>query len=109
MGVAERCYGEMIDMFARGGGTGTVLAFRPSAEAQARVLHLLAHSKAGTLADDEQVELLGAGSVGERERLERLHPAACRRNSSTMPWLTMSRTTTLSSGSIENSTWSRSP
>ncbi|MEO7328409.1 MAG: hypothetical protein ABI193_07525 [Minicystis sp.] len=57
MGEAQRSYDEMIDVFASGGGPGTVLAFRPSAEAQARVQDLLARSKAGAITGDEQAEL----------------------------------------------------
>jgi len=44
MGAEQRSYDEMIDVFARGGGAGSVLAFRPSAEAQDRVRDLLTRS-----------------------------------------------------------------
>ena len=57
MGSAQKSYDEIVDVLARGGGAGTVLAFRPSPEAQARVRDLLARSKAGALTDDEQAEL----------------------------------------------------
>ena len=57
MGAAQKSYDEIVDVLARGGGAGTVLAFRPSPEAQARVRDLLARSKAGALTDDEQAEL----------------------------------------------------
>ena len=76
MGVAQRSYDEIIDMFARGGGAGTVLAFRPSAEAQSRVRDLLARSKANTLTDDEQAEL---DRFGELEHLMQLVKARARR------------------------------
>ena len=76
MGVAQRSYDEIIDMFARGGGAGTVLAFRPSAEAQARVQDLLARSKLSTLTDDEQAEL---DRFGELEHLMQLVKARARR------------------------------
>jgi hypothetical protein len=76
MGVAQRSYDEIIDMFARGGGAGTVLAFRPSAEAQARVRDLLARSKVSTLTDEEQAEL---DRFGELEHLMQLVKARARR------------------------------
>ena len=76
MGAVQRSYDEIIDVFARGGGAGTVLAFRPSAEAQARVRDLLERSKAGTLTDDEQGEL---DRFGELEHLMQLVKARARR------------------------------
>jgi hypothetical protein len=76
MGAVQRSYDEIIDVFARGGGAGTVLAFRPSAETQARVRDLLARSKAGTLTDDEQAEL---DRFGEIEHLMQLVKARARR------------------------------
>jgi hypothetical protein len=76
MGAEQRSYDEMIDVFARGGGAGSVLAFRPSAEAQARVRDLLARSNEGTLTDDEQAEL---DRFGELEHLMQLVKARARR------------------------------
>ncbi|MEO7591116.1 MAG: hypothetical protein ABI134_07880 [Byssovorax sp.] len=76
MGAAQRSYDEIIDVFARGGGAGTVLAFRPSAETQDRVRDLLARSKAGALTDDEQAEL---DQFGEIEHLMQLVKARARR------------------------------
>lgn len=76
MGTAQRSYDEIVDVLARGGGAGTVLAFRPSAEAQARVRDLLARSKAGSLTDDEQAEL---DRFEEIERLMQLVKARARR------------------------------
>jgi hypothetical protein len=76
MGAEQRSYDEMIDVFARGGGAGSVLAFRPSAEAQARVRDLLTRSKDGTLTDDEQAEL---DRFGELEHLMQLVKARARR------------------------------
>jgi hypothetical protein len=75
MGAAQRSYDEIIDVFARGGGAGVVLAFRPSPEAQARVRDLLARSKVGTLTDDEQAEL---DRFGELEQLMQLVKARAR-------------------------------
>ena len=76
MGLAQRSYDEIVDMFARGGGAGTVLAFRPSAEAQARVQDLLARDKIGVLTEDEQAEL---DRFGELEHLMQLVKARARR------------------------------
>lgn len=76
MGAAQRSYDEIVDVLARGGGAGAVLAFRPSAEAQARVRDLLARSKAGSLTDDEQAEL---DRFEEIERLMQLVKARARR------------------------------
>lgn len=76
MGTAQRSYDEIVDVLARGGGAGTVLAFRPSAEAQARVRDLLARSKAGSLTDDEKAEL---DRFEEIERLMQLVKARARR------------------------------
>jgi hypothetical protein len=76
MGAAQKSYDEIVDVLARGGGAGTVLAFRPSAEAQARVQDLLARSKACALTDDEQAEL---DRFEEIERLMQLVKARARR------------------------------
>ena len=76
MGAAQKSYDEIVDVLARGGGAGTVLAFRPSAEAQARVRDLLARSKAGALTDDERAEL---DRFEEIERLMQLVKARARR------------------------------
>ena len=75
MGAAERSYDEIVDLFARGGGAGAVLAFRPSAEAQARLRDLLASSKERPLTDDEQAEL---ERFSELERLMQLVKARAR-------------------------------
>ena len=76
MGAAEKIYDEMIDLFARGGGAGSILAFRPSAQAQARVSELLGRGRAGTLTEDEQREL---ERFGELEGLMQLVKARARR------------------------------
>ncbi|HZF48803.1 MAG TPA: hypothetical protein VE093_09150 [Polyangiaceae bacterium] len=76
MGSAQKSYDEIVDVLARGGGAGTVLAFRPSPEAQARVRDLLARSKAGALTDDEQAEL---DRFEEIERLMQFVKARARR------------------------------
>ena len=76
MGAAEKSYDEVVDLFARGGGSGAVLAFRPSADAQARVRDLLASSKERVLNEDEQAEL---DRFVELERLMQLVKARARR------------------------------
>jgi hypothetical protein len=76
MSATQRSYDEIIDVLARGGGPGTVLAFRPSAEAQARVRDLLARNNAGTLTDEERAEL---DRFGELEQLMQLVKARARR------------------------------
>ncbi len=76
MSAVQRSYDEIIDVLARGGGAGTVLAFQPSAAAQARVQDLLARSKAGTLTQEEQAEL---DRFGEMEHLMQLVKARARR------------------------------
>jgi len=77
MGAAEKIYDEMIDLFARGGGAGSVLAFRPSAQAQARVAELLERHREGALTDDERQEL---DRFVELERLMQLVKARARRH-----------------------------
>ncbi len=76
MGAAEKSYDEIVDLFARGGGSGAVLAFRPSEEASARVRDLLTRAKDGPLPDDEQAEL---ERYSELERLMQLVKARARR------------------------------
>lgn len=79
MGAAEKSYEEIVDLFARGGGSGAVLAFRPSDEASMRVRDLLTRAKDGALSDDEQLEL---DRYSELERLMQLVKARARRLSS---------------------------
>jgi hypothetical protein len=81
MGAAEKSYDEIVDLFASGSGTGAVLAFRPSEDAQARMRELLSKSKSGALTDDEQAEL---DRFGELERLMQLVKARARRLSRTV-------------------------
>ena len=79
MGAAEKGYEEIVDLFARGEGSGAVLAFRPSDEAQARLRDLLARSEAGALSEQEEAEL---ERFSELERLMQLVKARARRLSS---------------------------
>lgn len=76
MGAAEKSYDEIVDLFARGEGSGAVLAFRPSEEAVARMRDLLTRAKDGALSDDEQAEL---DRFSELERLMQLVKARARR------------------------------
>ena len=73
--VAQKSYDEIVDLFARGGGAGVVLAFRPSEEAQARVRELLARNAEQRLSEDEKAEL---ERFGELERLMQLVKARAR-------------------------------
>jgi hypothetical protein len=52
-----RAYEEVIDFIARGGSPGTVVAFRPSEEARARVADLVIREKASGLTAEEKSEL----------------------------------------------------
>ena len=74
--AAQRSYDEMIDLFARGGGADSVLSFRLSAEALARIRDLLARSKDDALSDEERTEL---DRFVEIERLMQLVKARARR------------------------------
>jgi hypothetical protein len=67
--VARKSYDEIVDLFARGGGAGAVLAFRPSEEGQALVRELLARNAGGGLSEDDKAEL---ERFGELERLMQL-------------------------------------
>ncbi len=50
-------YSEVIEFLASGPTSQAIVAFRPSAEAQARVTQLLDKNQAGTLTSSEQEEL----------------------------------------------------
>ncbi len=76
MSAAQRCYVEIIDLFARGGGALLVLSFHPSEESIERVRDLLARSKEETLNDDERAEF---DRFIEIERLVQLVKARARR------------------------------
>lgn len=55
--VKPKAYEEVVEFIARGGSPGTVVAFRPSEEARARVAALVAREKADSLTGDEKSEL----------------------------------------------------
>ena len=57
MSVNRRVYDEVVDFFARGTSSNSVIGYRPSTEAQERVHDLLAKNKAGTLTSEEAAEL----------------------------------------------------
>jgi len=57
MTLAQKAYDEIVDLFARGAPSADILAFRPSQEAQERVLYLLARNKTGELTAQEVAEL----------------------------------------------------
>ncbi len=55
--VRPRAYEEVVDFIARGGSPGTVVAFRPSEEARARVADLVTREKVSGLTPEEKSEL----------------------------------------------------
>ncbi|MEO6194489.1 MAG: hypothetical protein ABIS20_15875 [Thermoanaerobaculia bacterium] len=55
--VKPKAYEEVVDFIARGGSPGTVVAFRPSEEARARVATLVVREKTAGLTADEKSEL----------------------------------------------------
>lgn len=57
MSVSRKAYDEIIDFFARGTISSSVIGYRPSVDAQDRVHDLLAKNKAGTLTAEEASEL----------------------------------------------------
>jgi hypothetical protein len=63
MGVAQKSYDEIVDLFARGSTPAEVLAFRPSAEIQERVRYLLARNRNDELTPEEAQELERLGEI----------------------------------------------
>lgn len=57
MGVAQKSYDEIVDLFARGTSSAEVLAFRPSEETQERARYLLERNRTGELTEEEAAEL----------------------------------------------------
>ena len=55
--MARRAYEEIIDFIAGGSSPNTVVAFRPSKEARARVADLVIREKRDGLSADERSEL----------------------------------------------------
>ena len=69
MGLPQRSYDEVIDLFARGSSSAEILAFRPSIKTQERARYLLARNKTGELSVEEAAEL---ERLGELEHLMQL-------------------------------------
>jgi hypothetical protein len=69
MGVAQKGYDEIVDLFARGTSSAEVLAFRPSDETQERARYLLERNRTGELTEEEAAEL---SRLGELEHLMQL-------------------------------------
>jgi hypothetical protein len=65
----QKCYDEIIDLFARGASPSEVLAFHPSEETQERMRFLLERNAADELTDEEEAEL---ERFGELEHLMQL-------------------------------------
>jgi hypothetical protein len=63
MGVAQKSYDEIVDLFARGSTSAEVLAFRPSAETQERIRYLLYKNQSEQLTPDEVLELERLGEI----------------------------------------------
>lgn len=63
MGVAQKSYDEMVDLFARGTTPAELLAFRPSKESQERVQYLLSRNRNDELTEDEAQELERLGEI----------------------------------------------
>ncbi len=75
MGLAQKSYDEIVDLFARGTSSAEVLAFRPSLESQERVRYSLERNKSDELTEDEAEEL---DRFGELEHLMQLVKARAR-------------------------------
>lgn len=69
MGLAQKSYDEIVDLFARGTSSAEILAFRPSPESQERVHYLLERNEADELTQDEAAEL---DRFGDLEHLMQL-------------------------------------
>ena len=63
MGIAQKSYDEMVDLFARGTPPAELLAFRPSEESQNRIRYLLDRNRGGELTPDEAQELERLGEI----------------------------------------------
>ena len=63
MGVAQKSYDEIVDLFARGTSSAEVLAFRPSTETQERVRYLLSRNQSDELTAEEASELERLGEI----------------------------------------------
>src|SRR5215216_1811072 len=59
----RRSYDEIVDLFARGGSSAEIMAFRPSQETQERVRDLLERNAADELTEEEAAELERFGEI----------------------------------------------
>lgn len=63
MGLPQKSYDEIVDLFARGSTSAEILAFRPSVKMQERARYLLAQNKTGELTAEEVAELERLGDL----------------------------------------------
>jgi hypothetical protein len=63
MNLAEKAYGEVVDLFARGTTSIEIVGFKPSPESQERARYLLDRSKSDQLTEEETAELERLGQV----------------------------------------------
>ncbi len=69
MGLPQKSYDEIVELFARGSTSAEILAFRPSVKMQERARYLLSRNKTGELTEEEKTEL---ERLGELEQLMQL-------------------------------------
>lgn len=69
MGLPQKSYDEIVELFARGSTSAEILAFRPSVKMQERARYLLSRNKTGELTGEEKTEL---ERLGELEQLMQL-------------------------------------
>jgi hypothetical protein len=63
MGLPQKSYDEIVDLFARGSTSAEILAFRPSVQMQERARYLLARNKVGEMTAEEAAELERLGDL----------------------------------------------
>ena len=68
-----QAYEEIVEFIASGADPASVIAFKPSPEARARVADLLAREKAGTLTAEEKAELDRFAHLEHLMRLAKAH------------------------------------
>ncbi len=69
MGLPQKSYDEIVELFARGSTSAEIVAFRPSVKMQERARYLLSRNKTGALTGEEKTEL---ERLGELEQLMQL-------------------------------------
>ena len=75
MKVAEKAYGEIVDLLARGSSSSDIIRFHPSPAAQARARYLLERNKNGEITEEQAAEL---ELLGQLEHLMQLVKARAR-------------------------------